>query len=85
MSKSKAAREEEDKIVGVEVLDCKETTVLGTSTVDGDDMIHGFGTTEKDSFGLKKRFTSFMDNMTESGPYLTEPKSIKKYTKALAD
>lgn len=79
------AREEDDKIVEVEVLDCKETTVLGTSTVDGDDMIHGFGTTEKDPFGLKKRFTNFMDNMTESGPYLTEPKSVKKYTKTLAD
>ena len=66
-------------------MDCEETTVLGTSTVDGDDMIHGFGITEKDPFGLKKRFTSFMDNMTERGPYLTEPKSVKKYTKTLAD
>lgn len=79
------AREEDDKIAEVEVLDCEETTVLGTSTVDGDDMIHGFGTTEKDPFGLKNRFTSFMDNMTGSGPYLTEPKSVKKYTKTLAD
>ena len=63
----------------------KETTVLGTSTVDGDDMIHGFGATEKAPFGLKKRFTSFMDNMTGSGFYLTEPKSVKKYAKTLAD
>lgn len=79
------AREEDDKIVEVEVLECEENTVLGTSTVDGDDMIHRLGTTEKDTFGLKKRFKSFMDNMTENGPYLTEPRSVKKYTKTLAD
>lgn len=34
---------------------------------------------EKDEYGLKKRFSSFMENMVEVGPYLTKPKSVKKY------
>ena len=47
--------------------------------------IHGFGMTENNPYGLQKRFSGFMDNMTERGPYLTNPKEIKRYHKTLVD
>ena len=40
---------------------------------------------EADPHGLQRRFSSFMDNMTERGPYLTNPKEIKRYRKTLVD
>lgn len=49
------------------------------------DLIHGFGMTENNPYGLQKRFSGFMDNMTERGPYLTNPKEIKRYHKTLVD
>lgn len=70
---------ENGKISEVEICSCEETTLLGTTYVDGEDMLHGFGTTEKDPYGLKKRFSSFMENMAKNGPYLTNPKSVTKY------
>lgn len=33
--------------------------------IDNNDLIHGFGLTENDPYGLQRRFSSFMDNMTE--------------------
>lgn len=74
-----------ERLGDVEILDCEETTVLGTTVVDNEDMIHGFGIVEKDETGLKQRFIRFMENMTEVGPYLTNPKSVKKYDKTLAE
>lgn len=50
-----------------------------------DDLIRGFGMTENNPYGLQKRFSGFMDNMTERGPYLTNPKEIKRYHKTLVD
>ena len=73
------------KIVETEILDCEETTIFGTTMVDGNDMLHGFGTVEKDPYGLKKRFSSFMENMTVNGPYLTDNKFVQKYENTLAD
>ena len=73
------------KITETEILDCEETTLLGRIVVDGDDMLHGDGMVKKSSCGLKKRFLSFMENMTVSGPYLTDNKSVEKYGKTLAD
>ena len=70
---------EEGKIQEVEICSCEETTLLGTTYVDGEDMLHGFGMKEKDPYGLRKRFSSFMENMTKNGPYLTNPKSVKRY------
>ena len=76
---------ENEKIMETEILDCEETTMFGTTVVDGNDMLHGFGMVEKDPYGLKKRFSNFMENMTVNGPYLTDNKSVEKYQNALAD
>lgn len=70
---------ENGKIQEVEICGCEETTLLGTTYVDSDDMLHGYGMTEKDPYGLKKRFSSFMENVTKNGPYLSNPKAVKKY------
>ena len=75
---------DQERFGAVEILNCEETTFFGTTVVDNEDMIHGFGMVEKDSIGIKQRFASFMDNMTEVGPYLTNPKSVEKYDKTLA-
>ena len=68
-----------------EILDCEETTLFGRIVVDGDDILHGDGRVKKAPCGLKKRFSSFMDNMIVNGPYLTDNKLVEKYGKTLAD
>lgn len=68
-----------------EIIKCEETTMLGICIIDSDDLIHGFRITENDPYGFQRRFSSFMDNMTERGPYLTNPKEIKRYHKTLVD
>ena len=73
------------KIIETEILDCEETTLFGRIVVDEDDMLHGDGMIKKASCGLKRRFSSFMENMTVNGPYLTDNKSVKKYRKTLTD
>lgn len=65
-------------ITEAEILDCVETTILGTTRVDGNDMISGFGIVEKDECGLEKRFSNFMNNMTVAGPYLSDPAKVTK-------
>lgn len=74
-----------ERLGDVEIIDCEETTVLGTTIVDNNDMLHGFGMVEKDEFGLKQRFSSFIDNMASNGPYISNPKKVTKYNKTLAD
>ena len=76
---------ENGKIMETEIIECEETTLFGTCIIDNNDLIHGFGLTENDPYGLQKRFSSFMDNMTERGSYLRNPKEIKRYHKTLAD
>lgn len=76
---------ENGKIMEAEIVECEETTLFGTCIIDNNDLIHGFGMTENDPYGLQRRFSSFMDNMTERGPYLTNPKEIKRYRKTLVD
>ena len=76
---------ENGKIMETEIIECEETTLFGTCIIDNNDLIHGFGLTENDPYGLQRRFSSFMDNMTERGPYLTNPKEIKWYHKTLVD
>ncbi|WP_202023349.1 hypothetical protein [Dorea formicigenerans] len=76
---------ENGEIMEAEIIECEETTMLGTYIIDRDDLIRGFGMTENNPYGLQKRFSGFMDNMTERGPYLTNPKEIKRYHKTLVD
>ena len=76
---------ENGEIMEAEIIECEETTMLGTYIIDRDDLIHGFGMTENNPYGLQMRFSGFMDNMTERGPYLTNPKEIKRYHKTLVD
>lgn len=73
----------DNKIVDAIILGYESTTALGTVYSGEDDVLYGFGMKEK--AGMRKLFSSFMTNITEIGPYLTEPKKIKKYTKTLAD
>lgn len=71
--------DEKKKMSDVEILHYTSDTFLGTCTIDEDDMMYGFGMKEKDAYGLKKRFSSFMDNMVENGPYLKDPESVTIY------
>ncbi len=71
------------KIVEAEIHNCINQTILGTTEVDSDDMLHGFGSVEKSPKGLSELFSEFMDNMTEAGPYLTDPKMVTKYEMTL--
>ena len=70
---------EKNKITEVIINSCTEETVLGRTVVDDNNMIHGFGRVEKDPYGLKKRFCSFMDGITTIGPYLSTGRIIEKY------
>ncbi|MCR5355780.1 MAG: hypothetical protein K6E63_00100 [Lachnospiraceae bacterium] len=69
------------KIVEAEIHNCINQTILGSTEIDSDDMLHGFGMTEKAPTGLRNSFSGFMNNMTEIGPYLTDPKKVTKYDK----
>lgn len=71
-----------EKVSEVEVNSCTETTVLGHSYVDEDNMLHGFGHVEKDPYGLKKRFCRFMDGMM-MGPYLSAGRIVRQYDSTL--
>ena len=73
------------KIVEAEIHNCINQTLWGTTEIDSEDMLHGFGRVEKSPEGLRDIFSGFMDNMTEFGPYLTDPKKVTKYHKTLAD
>lgn len=75
----------DNKIDGAEIFEYESTTVLGTVWIDLNNDIHGFGKVEKGKDVLRSKVGEFMTNITEIGPYLTEPKKIKKYTKTLAD
>ena len=76
---------DENKILECEIERCTEQTIFGTTFVDSSNNLHGFGNIEKDPYGLTERFSQFMNNMVEIGPYLKEPKEVKKYTKTLAE
>lgn len=73
------------KIVEVEIMRYYSQTMLGLFEIDENDILYGMGSKVKDEYGLKRRFSSFMDNMVENGPYLTKPKNVKRYDKTLAD
>lgn len=74
-----------DKIEEVRIMECEETTMMGTTYVDGDDKLHGFGVIEDDPYGLVERFSNFMKNMTEVGPYLKNPATVEKRECTLAE
>ena len=64
---------ENGEIMEAEIIECEETTMLGTYIIDRDDLIHGFGMTENNPYGLQKRFSGFMDcediGVTSFGSY----------------
>lgn len=74
-----------NKIDSAEILEYESTTMLGTIWIDSNNDIHGFGEVEYGKGALRSRFGSFMTNITEIGPYLSNPKKITKYNKTLAD
>ena len=69
----------ENRIIEGEIKGCINQTVFGTTEIDGDDMLYGFGLIEKASPGLQEKFSAFMDNITNVGPYLTDPKEVVRY------
>ena len=71
--------DDEGKIIGGEIKNCINQTNLGTTEIDGDDYIYGCGIKERAFPGLRKKFSIFMDNIANIGPYLTDPKEIKRY------
>ena len=74
-----------DKIVEAVIHQFVQTTLVGTTVVSDDDMICFYGIREKAPKGLRDLFEGFMKTVTEIGPYLTDPKSVTRYTKTLAD
>lgn len=46
---------ENGEIMEAEIIEYEETTMLGTYIIDRDDLIHGFGMTENNPYGLQKR------------------------------
>ena len=73
------------KIVEAELHNCINQTLFGTTEVDSEGMLHGFGLVEKSPESLRDMFSGFMHNMTELGPYLTDPKKVTQYDKTLGD
>lgn len=71
---------QDDQIKSVDITSYESTTFFGTIYIDGDDMLHGFGATEKDELGLAERFSQFMHNMAEVGPYLTDPAEVHHFS-----
>ncbi len=72
-------------IVDAEINNCVNQTMMGYLEVDANDMFHGMGRTEKADPGLTDLFSNFMHNITEIGPYLTDPLKVEKYEKTLAE
>lgn len=76
---------DDKRIKEVEIKSCEANGLFGPMFVDTNDILHAMGSKEKDQLGLVQRFSIFMRNMTEVGPYLKEPKEVRKYNKTLAD
>jgi hypothetical protein len=72
---------EEDKVVRIEITDYDGyDSILGDCYIDENDMYHTYsGRVEKDPYGLRKRFSLFINEVVNEGPYLSEPKQIIKY------
>ena len=73
------AKTENDKLNEVYIEEYFSQTLFCCIIIDGNDTVYGMGTPMQDEYGLKKRFSRFMDNITVVGPYLTNPKKIKPY------
>lgn len=73
------------KVDKTEIYSYYATTLFGTSMIDENDMICNQGKPKKDKEGLVKRFSQFMDNMTETDHYLTDGKIVKKYDGSMID
>lgn len=71
------------KIVETEIKGCTLYMFFDICEIDDEDMFYSFGHKEKDIYGLRRRFSSFMDNMVEFAPYLTNPKKVIKYKSTL--
>lgn len=74
---------EHEKIIETEIIGYISQLWTGEFVIDEDDYMHWCGTKEKDEYGLKRRFSSFMDNMVVNAPYLTNPKTVTKYNATL--
>ncbi|MCR5654022.1 MAG: hypothetical protein K6G07_00055 [Lachnospiraceae bacterium] len=76
---------EEDSIVEAYIHNCIKQTIFGTTEIDSEDLITGFGNVEKTTPGLEQEFTDFMEDIAKKGPYLTKPEKITKYDRTLAE
>ena len=53
---------ENGEIMEAEIIECEETTMLGTYIIDRDDLIHGFGMTENNPYGLQNLSVALSSN-----------------------
>jgi len=60
-----------NRILEAEIESYGSASLLGWLYINGDDTISGLHRKEKDPEGLQNRFSSFMEKITEQGPYLT--------------
>jgi hypothetical protein len=74
-----------DTIKDADIIREESNGLLGSSYVDENDVYHGLGGDSQANPGLRTLFEQFMNNMTEVGPYLNDPKDVKKYDKPLDD
>lgn len=77
---------EHERIIETEIMGYLSQTGLGDFEIDENDILYWLDVNGKDKkYGLKRRFSSFMDNMVENAPYLTNPKTVTKYEATLED
>ena len=69
-----------DKVETIKIREYISETALGRFYIDGEDVVHcAYCPAERDSVGMKKRFSQFMNTVAEFGPYLDASEEIIKY------
>ena len=76
---------EEEKIINARITTYESQTSIARFVINEDDMLTSRFGIEKDRYGLRKRFSTFMNTLVDYGPYLNNAKEIKKIIYTLAD
>ncbi len=66
-------------IRNLDIIGYENTNPYIMMRIDENDMAYYWGKKEKDMYGLKRRFSSFLDTVTILTPYLCETSTIKPY------
>ena len=76
---------EGEKIINARITAYESQTSIARFEINEDDMLSSRFGIEKDRYGLRKRFSTFMNILVDYGPYLYNVKEIKISTSTLAD